>query len=263
MKKLKLIGEPYKVMKNTAFIKGMFTSNVEVAKFTGASLRTVSGIRGSIKRVVKENAQPGSYRATFEDKILLSDIVFCKTWYSIDIPKFFNPIIAYGKNRMLKSHAELRKERDLPIPQKADSQYKHHDEQIDKERDTRVFAGFQVPKTIEANLPFKQKQKVTVMNDATKIDKNRQTNLLNALALPTKRPFKSQFMNASEKMIHSMVQRLSLLDKVSTKEKAEKREKSAAAIRKRDAKIQEKRDAKKKELKKLSYKKGGKGAPRK
>jgi hypothetical protein len=101
------------------------------------------------------------------------------------------------------------------------------------------------------------------MNDATKIDKNRQTNLLNALALPTKRPFKSQFMNASEKMIHSMVQRLSLLDKVSTKEKAEKREKSAAAIRKRDAKIQEKRDAKKKELKKLSYKKGGKGAPRK
>ena len=33
MKKLKLIGEPYKVMKNTAFIKGMFTSDSEVAKF--------------------------------------------------------------------------------------------------------------------------------------------------------------------------------------------------------------------------------------
>ena len=33
MKKLKLIGEPYKIMKNTAFIKGMFTSDVEVAKF--------------------------------------------------------------------------------------------------------------------------------------------------------------------------------------------------------------------------------------
>jgi len=33
MKKLKLIGEPFKVHKNTAFIKGMFTSNVEVAKF--------------------------------------------------------------------------------------------------------------------------------------------------------------------------------------------------------------------------------------
>jgi len=121
MKKLKLIGEPFKVLKNTAFIKGMFTSNVEVAKFQGASIKTVSGIRGSIKRVVKENAQAGSFRATFEDRILMSDIVFLKTLYSIDIPRFFNPIIAYGKNRMLKSHAELRRERDLPIPQKADS----------------------------------------------------------------------------------------------------------------------------------------------
>ena len=56
MKKLKLIGEPYKIMKNTAFIRGMFTSNVEVAKFNGASIKTVSGIRGQVKRVVKENA---------------------------------------------------------------------------------------------------------------------------------------------------------------------------------------------------------------
>jgi len=56
MKKLKLIGEPFKVLRNTAFIKGMFTSNIEVAKFQGASIKTVSGIRGSIKRVVKDNA---------------------------------------------------------------------------------------------------------------------------------------------------------------------------------------------------------------
>lgn len=33
MKKLKLIGEPYKIMKNTAFVKGMFSSALEVAKF--------------------------------------------------------------------------------------------------------------------------------------------------------------------------------------------------------------------------------------
>lgn len=36
MKKLKLIGEPYKIMKNTAFVKGMFSSAMEVAKFSGA-----------------------------------------------------------------------------------------------------------------------------------------------------------------------------------------------------------------------------------
>jgi ribosome biogenesis protein BMS1 len=33
MKKLKLIGEPFKIHKNTAFIKGMFNSRLEVAKF--------------------------------------------------------------------------------------------------------------------------------------------------------------------------------------------------------------------------------------
>lgn len=155
MKKLKLIGEPYKVMKNTAFVKGMFNSEVEVAKFNGASIRTVSGIRGQVKRCIKEKAQAGSFRATFEDKILKSDIVFLKTWVSIDVPRMCNSIIAYGKTRLMKTHAELRRERDLPIPSKVDSTYKHHDEDVDRERDERVFAGLTVPKGIETNLPFK------------------------------------------------------------------------------------------------------------
>lgn len=155
MKKLKLIGEPYKVMKNTAFIKGMFTSDVEVAKFQGASLRTVSGVRGSVKRVVKDPARVGAYRATFEDKILMSDIVFLRTWYAVDVPRFCNPVISYGKTRMLKSHAALRWERNLPIPSKKDSAYAHHDEELDKAREERVFNRLNVPKKIEKELPFK------------------------------------------------------------------------------------------------------------
>lgn len=40
VKKLKLVGYPYKILKNTAFIKDMFTSRLEVAKFIGKPLLT-------------------------------------------------------------------------------------------------------------------------------------------------------------------------------------------------------------------------------
>ena len=38
------------------------------------------------------NSQDGSFRATFEDKPLMSDIIFLRAWIGVDLPKFYNPV---------------------------------------------------------------------------------------------------------------------------------------------------------------------------
>lgn len=159
-KKLKLVGYPYKIYQKTAFISGMFNSDLEVAKFNGAKLRTVSGIRGQIKKA--ESSPPGSFRATFEDTIMLSDIVFCRTWYNVDIYKFYQPLttllLPSSKKlywQCLKTMGDLKREHSIRNECEKDSLY------VPIRRKIKFFKPLKIPKSLQAALPYKDKPKVT------------------------------------------------------------------------------------------------------
>lgn len=158
VKKLKLVGTPTKIFKNTAFVSGMFNSDLEVSRFEGASIRTVSGLRGQVKKSIRDG-QPGSFRATFEDKILLSDIIFCRTWVPVEIKKYYNPVTSLlcksGADgwRAMKPKAQLHVETATPIEVNPDSIYKPI------ERKERSFNKLRVPKSVEAGLPYSSKHK--------------------------------------------------------------------------------------------------------
>jgi ribosome biogenesis protein BMS1 len=179
VKKLKLTGEPYKIFRNTAFIRGMFSSALEIAKFEGAALRTVSGVRGQIKRAL--HSPEGVFRATFEDKILMSDIVFLRAWYPVRPHRFYNPVTnllssAASTSTLPSSTADtvsaprsdpdsawtgmrttgaLRAAMALPTPDNPNSRYRP------VTRPTRVFNPLRVPKNIASELPFRSQATLT------------------------------------------------------------------------------------------------------
>ncbi|KAF1836421.1 DUF663-domain-containing protein [Decorospora gaudefroyi] len=159
VKKLKLTGHPYKIFKNTAFIKDMFKSSLEIVKFEGASIRTVSGVRGQIKRPLSK--PEGHFRATFEDKILMSDIVFLRAWYPIKPHRFYNTVTNLlapptpdtpGESTSwtgMRLTGLVRHTLNLPTPSSKNSAYRPID------RQTRVFNPLRVPRKLAADLPFK------------------------------------------------------------------------------------------------------------
>ncbi|XP_029465344.1 ribosome biogenesis protein BMS1 homolog isoform X2 [Rhinatrema bivittatum] len=159
VKKLKLIGHPYKIFKNTAFIKGMFNSALEVAKFEGAAIRSVSGVRGQIKKALR--TPEGGFRATFEDKLLMSDIVFIRTWYPVSVPSLYNPVTSLlkpvGEKESwtgMKTTGQLRHELGIKLVQNKDSLYKPI------LRLKRHFNPIHIPKALQKALPFKSKPKI-------------------------------------------------------------------------------------------------------
>lgn len=154
VKKLKLVGHPTKVFKHTAFVEGMFNSSLEVSKFIGAKLKTVSGIRGSIKRALKDG-KPGTFRAAFEDKPLISDIIICRLWVPVEIKKLYNPVnsLLDPDWQGVRTVAQIRREDLIPQAVNKDSLYKPI------ERKAKVFNKQTIPKKLQAALPFASKPK--------------------------------------------------------------------------------------------------------
>lgn len=160
VKKLKLIGHPFKIFKNTAFIRDMFTSSVEVQKFIGAKIRTVSGIRGAIKKAAHGEGHDGVFRATFEDKILTSDIVFCRSWTQVPVIPYAQTVhsllFADGKWQGLRTMKQIRIDDSIP----AVNRLSGYDPSITKDnREVKHFHPLRIPASLQSELPFAIKPK--------------------------------------------------------------------------------------------------------
>lgn len=162
----------------------MFNSALEVAKFEHAKIKTVSGIRGSIKKAVNAKNDmkgstdqghhqlgrlpPGTFRATFEDKVLMSDIVICRVWVNVEPKKFYNPILSMlsetkeknedttstAPSNLMRSTAQLRKDMQIAQVVKKDSVYKPI------VRQQREFSKLHIPTKLQEALPFASKPKL-------------------------------------------------------------------------------------------------------
>jgi ribosome biogenesis protein BMS1 len=215
VKKIKLVGHPCKIFKKTAFIKDMFTSDLEIARFEGAAVQTVSKIRGQVKKAAKlelgnkpkkmgGNITEGIARCTFEDKILMSDTVFLRAWTQVDVPQFFNPMTTTLQPRNktwqgMKTVAELRRENNIPIPVNKDSLYKPI------ERKPRKFNPLVIPASLQEKLPFASKPKNTPSR------RNKPYEIRRAVV-----------MEPDEKRVHKLVKSLELIRHNKVKKRKEK-----------------------------------------
>ena len=158
VKKLKLTGHPYKIFENTAFVKDMFNSALEIAKFEGAGIKTVSGVRGQIKKALSK--PEGCFRAAFEDKVLMSDIVFLRAWYPVRPHRFYTPVTELlepnaGLNegadgwQGMRLTGQVRAAQGIPTPKERNSAYRPI------ERQERHFNPLRVPRKLQADLPYK------------------------------------------------------------------------------------------------------------
>ncbi|CAI4789676.1 BAL_1a_G0052930.mRNA.1.CDS.1 [Saccharomyces cerevisiae] len=238
VKKLKLVGFPYKIFKNTAFIKDMFSSAMEVARFEGAQIKTVSGIRGEIKRALSK--PEGHYRAAFEDKILMSDIVILRSWYPVRVKKFYNPVTSLllkekTEWKGLRLTGQIRAAMNLETPSNPDSAY-HKIERVE-----RHFNGLKVPKAVQKELPFKS-----------------QIHQMKPQKKKTYMAKRAVVLGGDEKKARSFIQKVLTISKAKDSKRKEQKASQRKERLKKLAKMEEEKSQRDKEKKKEYFAKNGK-----
>ncbi|KAH7328148.1 putative ribosome biogenesis protein, partial [Stachybotrys elegans] len=233
VKKLKLTGTPYKIFKNTAFIKDMFNSSLEIAKFEGAAIKTVSGVRGQIKRALSK--PEGHFRATFEDKILYSDIVFLRAWYPIKPRRFYNPVTERLGWQPMRLTGEVRRDQGLTAPQQKNSQYRKI------EREARHFNPLRVPRTLAAQLPYK--------SQIIETKKQKRPTYVQKRAVLEGGP--------QEKKARALMQQLLTIRNDAAARRRAKKEETRAAFKKKMAENEEKKESREKRESKEYWRKNG------
>ena len=254
VKKLKLTGHPYKIFRNTAFIRDMFNSSIEIAKFEGASIKTVSGIRGQIKRALSN--PEGHFRATFEDKILMSDIVFLRAWYPVKPHRFYNPVTNLldvvaettvddnGQKNSAKNGVEqwqamrltgaVRASLNIPTPRTKDSAYRPI------ERPTRHFNPLRVPRQLSQNLPFK--------SQITQQKRKAQPSYLHKRAV---------VLGGEEKRARDLMQKLMTMRNEKVEKRQKKQEERKEVYRKKVKENEEKKEGREKREKNEFWRREG------
>ncbi|KAJ2006069.1 Glycoside hydrolase 2 (Mannanase, beta-galactosidase), partial [Coemansia thaxteri] len=226
VKKLKLTGYPDKIHKNTAYIKKMFSSPLEVAKFEGAAIKTVSGIRGQVKKAA---GTAGMFRATFEDKIKISDIVFLRALHTIPLKKFYNPITSLLSVTYMRSIAEIRRSKNMAVPNKSDSHYKP------VARVVKRFNPLKVPKALQADLPFKSKPKIIKTNNTSR----------------------AVVLDEHDKKVSDLIGKINLLYKDKSKKQREKTTKQKAEYKLKRQAEEAEADSRRKKKRKTFFRKEG------
>ncbi|KAJ3734936.1 GTP binding protein [Lentinula guzmanii] len=219
---------------------GMFSSALEVAKFEGASVWTKAVSAGGLGGDGKRKGGKGgdvAFRAAFEDKLLMSDIVFLRAWYSVQPRKFYAPVTSL----LLPSQAQnsppdvdetpfqtkqtwtgmrltgtVRRSLGIETALNVNSTYRHKLE-IEQQRMEKKgkFAPLVIPKSLQKQLPYKSKPKLMLKQGGSGNDGKRKQNYLRKRAV---------VLEPEEKRAVALLQQIRALRKDQVQRRKEKKE---------------------------------------